>query len=131
MKYEELRHQAEKKVKVKLAFLICASVFFFTTIILLTLSYYLPAVAFWLRLPIPVFMMVLGILYLTAFGLPSTNGGSENWREEEIEKEMLRLYRQNKSRLQPTAEMSPTEVLELKELEQLEEKWERRTNDFV
>ena len=128
--YEELRKKAEKKVQAKMAFFICAVVFFFTTIILLVLSYYLPAVAFWLRLPIPVFMLVLGILYLAAFGLPTANGASENWREEEVEKEMLKLYRQKKAELLAQEELSEHEVLDLKELDRLEEKWDRR-DDYV
>ncbi|MEL6660091.1 MAG: 2TM domain-containing protein [Bacteroidota bacterium] len=132
MKYKELRKKAEKKVQAKMAFFICATVFFFTTIILMTLSFYLTEVAFWLRLPIPAFMLVLGVLYLVAFGVPTTNGMSENWQEEEIEKEMLRLYRQKKA-LQSSVggDATPSERLELKELEQLEEKWDRRTDDLV
>ena len=128
--YEELRKKAEQKVQAKMAFFICAVTFFFTTILLLTLSYYLPAVAFWLRLPIPVFMLVLGILYLAAFGLPTADGMSENWREEEVEKEMLKLYRQRRTKLPPVEELSETEILELRQLEELKEKWER-TDDYV
>ena len=88
------------------------------------LSFYLPAVSFWLRLPIPIFIMVLGILYLTAFGLPSTGAFSEDWQEEEIEKEMIKLYQQKKSQLPPLEELSETEILELKELERLKKKWD-------
>ncbi|MCB0627466.1 MAG: hypothetical protein KDC43_26985, partial [Saprospiraceae bacterium] len=61
------------------------------------LSFYLPSVGFWLRLPIPVFIMVLGILYLFAFGLPYSGVLSGNWQEEEIEREMLKLYRKKKA----------------------------------
>ena len=132
MNYKELRKKAEKKVQAKMAFFICAVVFFFATIILMTLSYYLTEIAFWLRLPILAFMLVLGILYLVAFGLPTGNGMSENWQEEEIEKEMLRLYRRKKAMMSSVGEdATPSERLELKVLEQLEEKWERRTDDLV
>lgn len=94
--YKELRKKAKKKVENKMAFYTCAVVFSFTTLVLLLLSFYLPGVAFWLRLPIPIFIMVLSILYLTAFGLPFTGALSEDWQEEEIEKEMIKLYRQKK-----------------------------------
>ncbi len=121
--YKELHEKAKKRVEAKMAFYICAIVFFFVTIVLLMLSFYLPAVAFWLRLPIPIFVMVLAILYLTAFGLP-VGGLSQDWQEEEIEREMIRLYRQKKAQLPPLEEMSETEILELKELERLKKKWD-------
>ncbi|MCB0631871.1 MAG: 2TM domain-containing protein [Saprospiraceae bacterium] len=122
--YKELQKKARKKVEAKMGFYICAIVFSFTTIILLMLSFYLPAIGFWLRLPIPAFIMVLVILYVTAFGLPTTGALSKDWQEEEIEKEMLKLYRQKKAQLPPLDELSETEILELKELEQLRKKWE-------
>ena len=121
--YKELRKKAKKKMEAKMAFYICAIVFPFVAILLLMLSFYLPAVGFWLRLPIPVLIMVLGILYLFAFGLPSTGALSEDWQEEEIEKEMVKSYRQKKDQLLPLEELSETEILELKELERLEKKW--------
>lgn len=120
--YKELRKKAEKKVQAKMAFYICAIVFSFVTVLLLMLSFYLPAVGFWLRLPIPVFIMTLSILYLSAFGLPTTGALSEDWQEEEIEKEMLKLYRQKKTQLPSREELSETEILELKELERLRQK---------
>ena len=122
--YKELQKKARKKVEAKMGFYICAIVFSFTTIILLMLSFYLPAIGFWLRLPIPAFIMVLVILYVTAFGLPTTGALSKDWQEEEIEKEMLKLYRQKKAQIPPLDELSETEILELKELEQLRKKWE-------
>lgn len=120
--YKELREKAKRKVEAKMAFYICAIVFSFTTVVLLMLSFYLPAVGFWLRLPIPVFIMVLAILYLSAFGLPATGTLSKDWQEAEIEKELIKLYRQKKAQLPPLEELSETELLELKELEQLTEK---------
>jgi hypothetical protein len=128
--YKELRKKAKKKVETKMSFYICAVVFSFTTLVLLMLSFYLPGIAFWLRLPIPIFIMVLGILYLSAFGLPSTGALSEDWQEAEIEKEMTKLYREKKSQLPPLKELSETEILELKELERLQKKWDRN-EDYV
>ena len=120
-----MRKKAKKNVQNKLAFYICAIVFFFVSILLLMLSSYLPSVGFWLRLPIPIFVMVLGILYLVAFGVPSAGAIlSDDWQEEEIEKEIIKIYRRKKAQLPPPEEMSETEVLELKELERLEEKWD-------
>lgn len=128
--YDEIRKKAEKKVKAKMAFYICIVVFAFTSGILMMLSFYLPAIAIWLRLPIPVFIMVLGIMYLSIFGLPFTGTDGEDWQEEEVQKEMLKLYRQRKAQLPPLDELSDEEMLELRELEELEEKWDRG-EDFV
>lgn len=127
--YKELRKKAKKKVEAKMAFYICAVVFAFVTMILLMLSFYLPSIAFWLRLPIPVFLMVLSILYLVAFGLPNSRF-TDDWQEEEIEKEMLRLYERKQFDLPPDEELSEEDRLELKELERLKEKWDWR-DDFV
>ena len=123
---EELRTKAEKKVKYKKAFFILTIVFAFTSLILIMLSFYLSPVAFWLRLPIPAFVMVLSIVYLYAFGLPTSGVPLEDWEEEEIQKEMARLYWQKKTQLPPQEELSETEVLELKELDRLKRKWEWR-----
>ncbi len=127
---KELRKEAKKRVEAKMAFYICAIVFTVVTVVLLMLSAYLPAVGFWLRLPIPIFIMVLGILYLSIFGLPNSGALSADWQEEEIEKEMIRLYRQKKTQLPSQEELSETESLELKELERLQEKWDRG-EDYV
>lgn len=129
--YKELREKAEKKVEAKKAFYICSIVFAFVSIVLLMLAYYIPAISFWVSLPIPIFVMILSILYLSAFGLPGKNGQfSDDWEEEEIEKEMLKLYRRRKSELPPLEDLSETEVLELKELERLKKKWDWR-EDYV
>lgn len=128
--YKELRKKAKQKVQAKVAFYLCAVIFTCVTFILLMLSFYLPSVAFWLRLPIPVFIMVLGILYITAFGLPTSGMLSEDWQEEEIEKEMVRLYRKKKQHLLSSEDISEEEKLELKELERLEEKWDWE-DDYV
>lgn len=120
--YKELRKKAEKKVQAKMAFYICAIVFSFTSVLLVMLSFALPAISFWLQLPIPVFIMVLGIMYLAIFGLPSSGTLSDNWKDEEIEREMIRLYRQEKGRLPAAEDDSEAHVLKLKELERLEQK---------
>ncbi len=121
--YKELRKKAKKKVQAKVDFYITVVVFSFVTLVLLMLSFYLPSVSFWLRLPIPIFLMVLTIMYISAFGLPTTQALSEDWKEEEIEKEMLKLYQEKKTELPPVEKMSDSEKLELKKLELLKEKW--------
>ena len=128
--YKELRKKAKKKVEAKMAFFVCAIIFPCVAVLLLMLSFYLPAAGFWLRLPIPILIMVLGILYLSAFGLPTTGALSEDWQEKEIEKEMIKLYRQKKAEFPPQEQLSENEILELKELERLKKKWDRE-EDYV
>ena len=128
--YNELRKKAKKKVQAKVAFYICFIVFAFTTVVLVMLSFYLPSIAFWLRLPIPIFIMVLAILYVSAFGLPTSRTLSDDWQEDEIEKEMLKLYQKRKADLPPLEELSEEQMMELKELDLLEEKW-YRDDDYV
>ena len=124
--YKEIRKQAKQKVQAKIAFYICAIVFGFVSVILLMIGSYIPSVAFWLKLPLPVFIMVLGILYIQAFGLPMNEALSDDWQEEEIEKEMIRLYKKKKSLMPTEEDLSEDEILELKELERLEEKHDWR-----
>jgi len=121
--YKELRKKAKKKVEAKKTFYVCTVVFSFTSLILIILSYAIPDITFWLMIPIPVFLMVLGVLYLSAFGWPWIAGNSEDWEEEEIEKEMLKLYRRRRNELPPLEDLSETEILELKELERIKKKW--------
>lgn len=117
---KELRKKAEKAVKAKLSLYTTAIVFSCTTAILLILSLYLPQIAVWLLLPVPAFIMILGVLYLEAFGFSFKKGASENWRDEEIAKEMARLSRQNSTPLPDLDESPASEQLELKKFEPLE-----------
>jgi hypothetical protein len=63
---------AIKKVQAKIGFYIFAIVFSCTIVLLLMLSFHLPTISFWLRLPIHAFILPLGILFLIAFGLASS-----------------------------------------------------------
>jgi len=121
--YKQIRKKAKKKVEAKKAFYILCIVFSFVSVLLMMLSYAIPSIAYWLTLPIPIFLMILGIVYLSAFGLPWRGELSEDWEEEEIEKEMIKLYRKKRTQLPPIEELSEAEVLELKELERIKQKW--------
>ena len=123
--YKELREKAEKKVEAKKTFYNCVIIFPSIALVLLMLSFYLTGASFWLRLPIPILMMVLGVVYINAFGWSSSSASSEAWEEAEIEKELVRRFQQKKAQLPPLEELTETELLELKELERLKEKWGR------
>ena len=120
--HDDIRKKAEEKVDAKLGFYITAIVFTFAAFILITLSFYLPNAAIWLRLPIPVFMMVLSIMYLAIFGLPSSREFSDDWREDEVIREMINLYRKERGDLPPPDFYEDEEFFELKEIEKMERK---------
>lgn len=118
---EDLRKQAEKKVKDKMIFYTTALVFAGTAVVLLIIMLAIPSIAFWLLIPFPALAMVLGVMYISAFGYPGTNAEADDWEEEEVEKEMEKLLLRQK-RKRAAGESNPTtEQLELKELERVEQ----------
>ena len=124
--HKEIRKQARKRVKAKKGFYVTATVFAAVSIILLIVSLTLHSsvAAFWVRFPIIILALVLGIVYVSIFGL---NFGAlfnqRDWEEEQIEKEINRLYRQRRNELPPGEELEEEDRLELKELERLKKKW--------
>lgn len=124
--YKDIRKKAEKKVKAKKGFYITATIFVAISIILfvISLTVHNPFAAFWIRFPILILVLVLCIIYVSIFGL-SFNAlfNQKDWEEEQIEKEMSRLYRQRRNALPPGEELQEEDHLELKELERLKKKW--------
>ncbi len=121
MYYDEIRKKAEKKIKNKKEFYVVAATFISVSIILFVISTFFSGdVVFWIRLPILVLALVLGIIYVSTFGLPF----KEDWEEREIEKEMARQMRMNPPALPPAEELTDDDRLELKELERLKRKWD-------
>jgi len=122
--YDEIRRKAEKKVEDKKGFYVTAVVFAFISLILIVISLTVPAGGFWIRFPILIFAMVLGIIYVSVFGIPFTGTLSNEWEEEEIEREMMKMYYHRRRFLPPPEELDEEDRLELEELERLKEKWE-------
>ena len=128
---EALEKEARKKVRAKMTFYTCAIVFSSVAVILLILSLYLSSIAFWLLLPIPVLLMVLALTYFLAFGFPFSEVGSADWQENEVEREMIRLYRkQRQGELPPLEDQTDREKLELEDLQPAAEKISR-DEDYV
>ena len=123
---DELRNKATKNFKDKQAFYIVASTFAAISILLLVVSFTLinPIAAFWIRFPIIVLALVLGIVYVSMFGFSlKAFANKAGWEEEQIEREMRRLYQQRRKELPSGEELSGEDELELKELERLKNKW--------
>lgn len=128
--YEELREQAQKKVQAKTSFYILTVIFSSTIIVLLMLSFYLSGISFWLRLPIPLLLMIWGVIYISTFGYSAKGLPNEDWKEAEIEKELIKIYKRKKAELPPLEDLSETEILELRALEQIIQQQEG-TDDLV
>jgi archaellum biogenesis protein FlaJ (TadC family) len=123
---EDLKKQAKKNHRAKQDFYITCAVFVAISIILLVVSTVFEgtAAAFWIRLPILVLALAIGIVYLSMFGYSlKAFSDKTSWEEEQIEKEMRRLYQQRKNELPPGEELPEEDILELKELERLKRKW--------
>ena len=130
--YEELREKAvmelEEKRKKRKEIQIVGLVFTMVSIILFIVSTRVyGSAAFWIKFPIVILALTYGIVYSSEYGLPFT-GGDDDLSDEEIEREIVKIYR--KSNLNKLSSNSTDEKLELKEMEELKEKYEGDT-DYV
>lgn len=131
--HEDLREKAKERVRAKSEFLTTAITFLGISVVLGLLSFYLPPIAFWLLLPLPIFAMILGIMYVKIYGYNFFGTPSLYWEEREIEKEMYRLSRERGhfEESPPSDDLSEEDHLELRELDRLQRKWGTRDEDFV
>ena len=130
--YEKLHKKAKKRVEAKKAFFLLSMIFSSISIILFIISLnFRTSVAFWVNFPTLVFALILGIMYVATFGLPFTGMSAGEWEEQEMEKEMARLYRKQQMNLPASGDLSEDDLLELKELERLKKKWDGQEEDYV
>ncbi len=127
---DELLKKAEGRVQARVFFYRCAVVFSFIAFALVMISLYHPSGAAWL-IPIPVLVMILALIFPSAYGLPTMKGLSDNWEEEQTAQEMNKLRQRKKVQLPPLEDLSETEILELKELERLQDKWDSGEGGYV
>jgi hypothetical protein len=129
---KDLRKKVEERVEAKTTFITTAVTFLGISLVLGLLSLYLPSISFWLLLPLPIFAMILGILYVQTYGYNFSGSPSLDWKEREIEKEMYRLSQGTES-TDPdySDDLSHEDHLELRELDRLQRKWGTRDEDFV
>lgn len=123
--HDEIEKKAKQKVEEKKSFYFVSMIFLMVSIILFVLSIIIGGqAAFWIRFPILVLGLLTAVFYFFIFGFPFSNVLTEEWEEEELEKEMFKLYRRKRRMLPPPEELSDEDRLELKELERLKQKWE-------
>ncbi len=121
---QEILEKAEKRIEAKQNLLTLAVIFGFASAILMIVSFYIPSAEHWIRLPIPIMALLLGFIYVITIGIPFEMLTNQ-WREDEIERERYRHARRNPMALPPAEELTEEDRLELRELERLKEKWER------
>ena len=130
--YEELREKAviklEEKRKKRKEIQVVGLVFTMVSIILFIVSTRVHgSAAFWVKFPIIILALTYGIVYTSEYGLPFT-GEDDDLSDEDIEREIVNIYR--KSNLNKLTNKNTVEKLELKEIEELKEKYEGGT-DYV
>ena len=131
--YEELREKAvlelEKKRKKKKEIQVVGLVFIMVSIILFIISTrFYGATAFWIKFPIIILALTYGIVYTSEYGLPFT-GEDDDLSDEEIEREIVKIYK--KSNLDKLSNNNSDGHLELKEIEELKEKYEGGDQGYV
>jgi len=130
--YEEIREKAVKELEEKKerrkGIRMVGLVFGMVAIILLVVaSQFSQPASFWIKFPILVLSLVYGVVYFSEYGLPFSNDTDE-LSEEEIEREMANIYR--KSNLNKFSNSDIEEELELREIEELKDKYDGR-QDYV
>ena len=130
--YEDLKNKAVTNIKndraKKRGVHTIGVIFTAVSIILFVISLNFNAyTAYWIKFPILILALVYAIIYFSVFGAPFL-GTQEEISDEEIEREIVRIYKLEGKNESKTSE--DFEELELKEIETLKKKWED-DDDFV
>ncbi|MEL6676771.1 MAG: 2TM domain-containing protein [Bacteroidota bacterium] len=102
---KELRKLAEEKVEAKHGFYIISTVFAAISVILYVVSLNVGGgAAFWIKFPIMILALILGVVYVSLFGWSVNRPFDGSWKEEEIQREMARISLEQQSRNAPRRE---------------------------
>ena len=133
--YEDLRQKAitkiEKERKAKKAVHIVGLIFSFVSIVLMVVSSQVPnpTAAFWIKFPILLLALVYGIIYTANFGIPFLSS-SDDLTEEEIEREIVKIYRKTNLDKIVADEDTHLDLQDLRELEELQIRQDQ-SDEFV
>ncbi len=98
MNDEQMLLKARKKVAAVKGFYVVAAIFGSITVILLVISnQFYGEEAFWIRFPILILTLILGIIYIAMFGLPTMRFTDHAWEEEQIEREIAKMRLEQRS----------------------------------
>lgn len=124
--YEDIREKAiaelEEKKKKRRDIQTIGLVFAMVSIVLYVIStQFYGNASFWIRFPILILVLLFGVIWTSEYGFPFL-GDTNELSDEEIEREMVNIYR--KSNLNKLQENDVIEELELKEIEELKDRYE-------
>ena len=123
---KEIEEKVRKHLKKKRSFQVVSVVFGFVALLLFLVSTQEPvSERFWINFPSFILMGVLGIIYVGMFGVSTTAISDPYEEDDEIDKEVTRIYQAKTEGLEPRLDLDQTDRLELEELERIRIKAEK------
>ena len=122
---KEIEEKVRKHLKKKRSFQVVSVVFGFVALLLFLVSTQEPvSERFWINFPSFILMGVLGIIYVGMFGVSTTAISDPYKEDDEIDREVARIYQAKTEGLEPRLNLDETVRLELEELERIRIKTE-------
>ena len=122
---KEIEEKVRKHLKKKRSFQVVSVVFGFVALLLFLVSTQEPvSERFWINFPSFILMGVLGIIYVGMFGVSTTAISDPYKEDDEIDREVARIYQAKTEGLEPRLNLDETDRLELEELERIRIKTE-------
>lgn len=122
---KEIEEKVRKHIQKKRSFQVVSVVFGFVALLLFLVSTQEPvSERFWINFPSFILMGVLGIIYVGMFGVSTTAISDPYEEDDEIDREVARIYQAKTERLEPRLNLDETDRLELEELERIRIKTE-------
>lgn len=123
---KEIEEKVRKHLQKKRSFQVVTVVFGFVALLLFLVSTQEPvSERFWINFPSFILMGVLGIIYVGMFGVSTTAISDPYEEDDEIDKEVARIYQAKTEGLEPRLDLDQTDRLELEELERIRIKAEK------
>lgn len=117
---KEIEEKVKKHLQKKRSFQVVSVVFGFVALLLFLVSTQEPvSERFWINFPSFILMGVLGIIYVGMFGVSTTAISDPYEEDDEIDREVARIYLAKTEGLEPRLDLDQTDRLELEELERI------------
>lgn len=117
---KEIEEKVRKHLQKKRSFQVVSVVFGFVALLLFLVSTQEPvSERFWINFPSFILMGVLGIIYVGMFGVSTTAISDPYEEDDEIDREVARIYQAKTEGLEPRLDLDQTDRLELEELERI------------
>ncbi|MDA9773960.1 2TM domain-containing protein [Saprospiraceae bacterium] len=120
---EQLTAMAKSNLKKIRGFQIVATIFGSISVILFFIGLtFHPGARFWVNFPTLVFLMVMAIMYVSMFGFKTMRESALERDDEDLEREIARLYVDSTEGLELREDIDMEDRLELLELERIKER---------